>query len=395
MHQVNPQTETPKEAQVVHPSWLHPSYFHPYEEEEINLLEYWRVLRKRKWQILAITFAVSSLVLVISLFLPKKYTSQASLLPISSSGSGGLSSMLGQLGSIPLVGGQLEGLGGLGGGKSKEIVSILKSQTLAEKTIQKLDLMKVIFAKQYDAKTNSYLPNLTGKVPLMEDAVKSFRKNILTVEDDKKSGLIQVKVTMHHPQLAANMVNGVIIELQNFIQNNSLTIAKRNRIFIEEQLVKNRAKLLESGKALNNFYSQNKISSILPELSVDVGSYQDAPKPLEEFQTGLSSIQQKQAEKKNEVVSGVPSQVYLQYLTLNRELLGKAHALLTQQYEIAKIEEAKEDLAFQVIDKGEVKVRPSSPLIKINLMIGLVLGLFLGVFLAFFGEYIEKQKLKH
>lgn len=387
----------PTGYEIYPPTHGYPQYF-PVEEDEINLLDYWRVLWRRKIQICLVTLLCISAAIAASFLMPKKYKTQATLMPLTSSGSGGLSSLANQISSIPLVGGQLGGLAGVGGGKAKELVNILKSRTLSTRVVEKLDLMKVIFAKQYDPQTNTYRPDWLGIVPVLEDAVNAFTKKIVKVEEDKKTGLIKIELKMKDPVLAAKVANEMIFQLQNFIENNSLTLSKRNRIFIEEQLVKNGSKLLEAGKELNNFYAQNKISSVTPQLDVNVGSYESISKPFEEFQEDLNDLQrqQQQIEKKKEraVVTGVPGQIYLQYLTLNRELISRSHALLTQQYELAKIEESKEDLAFQVIDRAEVKVRPSSPQVFLNLAAGALGGFFLAVFIAFFREYIAKLRVK-
>jgi uncharacterized protein involved in exopolysaccharide biosynthesis len=393
----------PQRLEPVPPPWSYPpNYYYPYEEEEINLLDYWRVLMKRKWQILLLTFLATALAIGASIIMPKKYKAEATLMPITSSnsGGGGLAAMASQIGSIPGMG-ALGDLGKLGGGKTKELVNILKSTTLTEKIINRFDLLKVIFAKQYDPKTNTFFegfPKFLKPVPVMEDGVNAFKKKYTEIEEDKKTGLVKIAVTMKNPELAAKVTNTMIVELQEFIEANSLTTAKRNRIFIEEQLVKIKTKLLEAGKELNQFYGDNKISSVVPQLDVDVGSYQMVPKPFEEFREDFGALDKQQkdveAAKESARVRGVPGQVYLQFLTLNRELLGKTFALLTQQYEFAKIEEAKEDLAFQVIDKAEVKVRPSSPKLILNIAVGFVGGFFIAVFIAFFREYIEKMKEK-
>jgi uncharacterized protein involved in exopolysaccharide biosynthesis len=202
------------------------------------------------------------------------------------------------------------------------------------------------------------------------------------------------------PILASQVANRVIVELQDFISNNQLTVAKRNRIFIEEQLQKNKIDLLESGKKLNQFFGNNRISSVQPQLDVDIGKIQEPPKSFEDLRGELSKLQvQKQElaskiadEEKEGVVREVPSQVYLQYLTLERELLGRVNALLTQQYELAKIEEAKEDLTFQVIDEAVPPIRPSWPLKKLIIPLSFAGGLFLSIFFAFFLEYILKMK---
>ncbi len=376
----------------------YPQYFPSVGEDEINLLDYWRVLWRRKIQICLVTLLCISVAIAASFLMPKKYKAQATLMPLTSSGSGGLSSLASQISSIPLVGGQLGGLAGMGGGKAKELVNILKSRTLSTRVVEKFDLMKVIFAKQYDSQTDTYRPNWLGIVPVLEDAVDAFTKKVVKVEEDKKTGLIKIELKMKDPVLAAKVANEMIFQLQKFIESNSLTLSKRNRIFIEEQLVKNGSKLLEAGKELNNFYAQNKISSVTPQLDVNVGSYESIPKPFEEFQENLNDLQRRQQEvqkkKEQAFVRGVPGQIYLQYLTLNRDLISRSHALLTQQYELAKIEESKEDLAFQVIDKAEIKVRHSSPKAFLILAVGTFGGFFLAVFIAFFREYIAKLRAK-
>lgn len=373
------------------------AFYYPAEEEDISLLDYWRILTKRKWQVIFITLLFVFLGVAASFLLPKKYQAHATLMPLTASGSGGLSGIANQLSSIPLVGSQLGGVGGLGGGKSKELVNILKSRTLAKNIVKKFNLMRVYFAKRWDPQTNSYRPNWVGDVPIEEDAINIFLKRSTDIEEDKKTGLIKIEVETKSPVLSAQIANEMLLELQSFLERNSFTISKRNRLFIEEQLVKNGAKLLQAGKELNNFFGQSQISSVVPQLDVNVGTYQFVPKPFEDFQQEFDSLQLQRKDveqKKSESVKGVPGQVYLQYLTLNRELISRAHALLTQQYEMAKIEEAKEDLAFQVIDKPEVRKRPSSPNLIRNVAAGLVGGLFLGIFLAFFREYIQQMKAK-
>lgn len=121
--------------------------------------------------------------------------------------------------------------------------------------------------------------------------------------------------------------------------------------------------------------------------------------PSEAFREQLGQLEEekkkvgeKLAEAENSVVHNVPSQVYLQYLTLQRELLGKVNALLTQQYEMAKIEEAREDLSFNIIDSAVAPVHPSKPKRLLIVGVAFVGGLFLSIFVAFFLEYVQKMK---
>jgi uncharacterized protein involved in exopolysaccharide biosynthesis len=372
-------------------------------EEEINLLDYFRVFKKHLGKIILITLLCTSLVATASFLMAKKYKAEVSLMPLAQSGgSGGLAALASQVSSLPLVGGQLSGLAGLAGGNQKtgQILSILKSRTLTEKLVNQFDLMHVIFLKRWDSEKNAWRPNIFGDIPNLEDAVKVMRKKVLTIQDDKKTGLIKIQVELKDPVLAANVANRMIVELQDFISKNQFTVAKRNRIFIEEQLQENKMDLLESGKKLNQFYSENRISSIQPRLDVDIGKIVGPPKPFEEFREDLSELKQKKEEiesklteeEKSGMVRNVPSQVYLQYLTLQRELSGRVNALLTQQYELAKIEEAKEDLSFQVIDPAVPPIRNSKPQKLLMTAIAFVGGFFLSVFLAFFLEYLDRMR---
>jgi len=368
----------------------------------VNLLDYFRVIRRHLGKIILLTLLITGAATVACFILPKKYQAEASIMPLAQSGGGGLAALASSVSSLPLVGGQLSGLADLAGGnkKSGQIISILKSRTFIERIINQFDLMHVFYRKQWDPVANRWTPNLVGDIPTMEDAVKRFRKKVLDVKDDKKTQLINIDIELKDPNLASQVANRVIVELQDFISNSALTVAKRNRIFIEEQLQKNKIDLLESGTKLNQFFGNNRISSVQPQLDVDIGKIQGPPKSFEDIRGELSNLEtQKQAlsskiqeEEKEGIVRGVPSQVYLQYLTLQRELLGRVNALLTQQYELAKIEEAKEDLTFQVIDKAVPPERYSWPKKIVIIPLAFAGGLFFSLFFAFFLDYIRKMK---
>ena len=84
----------------------------------------------------------------------------------------------------------------------------------------------------------------------------------------------------------------------------------------------------------------------------------------------------------------------LQYIRLKRAAVTqqKVFELLTQQYEMAKIEEAKEDIAFQVIDPAIPPEKRIKPKRRLNVMLAGIVSLFAGIFLVFFLEYLENLK---
>lgn len=371
-------------------------------ENEINLLDYYHVIKKHKKMIAGIVALSLIAGVIISLFLPKYFKAEAVIIPVSSKGGGSsLSSLASQFGGLA----SLAGVSVPGGtGETEKIVIILKSRTLTENVITDLNLMPVLFKDAWDSKNNKWKTDDPKQQPDMESAVNALR-GAVSVMDDKKNKSIKISSVSLDPELSARIANAYLDELQKFINSNALTMAKRNRIFIEGQLEQNKRDLLEAGREINEFYKTNRVSSI--EAKVDVplnndnltftnhpnagaGAGQLPVTDIDELLAQKADIEQKLASVK--IVENVPQQVYLSYLMLRRELLGKMNALLTAQYENAKIDESKEDLAFQIIDKAVPPMRKFKPKRAQICIMSFMASLFAAVFLAFFREYLERMK---
>ncbi len=364
----------------------------PETSEYINLFEYWAIIKKSKRFIITIVLYFSLFGIIVSFVLPKTYQAKAVIMPVSS-GRGGMSMIVSQLGAL----GSLPGLSGLKSGDDlTKLIAILKSRTLAENVIKERDLMQILFKKQWGFKIKQWkYPN---KPPTMEKAVIAMGKKMLFVEN-KREKILMIKGEFDNPILAANLVNTYIDELQKFITANTFTTAKRNRVFIEDQLEDNKIDLLESGKEINEFYRRNQVSNAESELdvSIDMKSGVNVEPNSNDFQVEIPGLLSQKAdlEKKiseAKVVKNVPQQVYLTYQLMRRELLAKINALLTTQYEMAKIEEAKEDLSFQVIDKAVPPEKKFKPKRKQICMMSFIAGLFLSLTIVFSKEYLQKMK---
>jgi capsule polysaccharide export protein KpsE/RkpR len=70
------------------------------------------------------------------------------------------------------------------------------------------------------------------------------------------------------------------------------------------------------------------------------------------------------------------------------------YTLLTQQYEQAKIAEARDTPVVQVLDKAVPAERKSRPRPFLNTAIAGTLSLFVAIFLAFFLEYLERMRVR-
>lgn len=352
-------------------------------EEYIDLVHCGRVLWGQRRLVGAIVGMATGLMVVVSLLLPKTYTAKATLMPISTSSfGGGMAALAGQLGGGI---GALIGGGGGAGGSVQQLMALLNTRTLTEKVIKDGNLLPILF------------PNEKSRPSYIDEGAVKALFGCMKFVDDRKGGTITISAQFKDPTVSAKLANLYVSTLQKLLNENAYTASKRNRIFIGEQLSTNKRDILELGKELSEFYKGNKISG--------VESYVDVPVVESKFrwrkqhgesalgkehglelgqELDLEKIQNKKAELESSlrstsdatggealdgrpivtdggVVNKVPQQVYLQYLTVRRGLLTQINALLTQQYEMARIDEMKDDLAFQVIDSAWVPERRSGP----------------------------------
>src|SRR3989338_1051034 len=105
------------------------------QDDEINLLDYWRVIWKRKVLIILLVFVTALITAVYSLSLINIYQASVIITPISSKdsgGGGGLSALAQQFGGLP-------GISLPGSSSASEIVNLLKSNILREKVIDEFN----------------------------------------------------------------------------------------------------------------------------------------------------------------------------------------------------------------------------------------------------------------
>ena len=390
-------------------------------EEEINILDYLRVLKKRKKLILYIFLVSIIFTAIINLFMTKIYRSDASFMPIESS-RGVSSSLMSAAESLPF----LSGLGSrFSGSSATKLSNVLESRTLAENVIRSLNLDKIFFRKNWDSEKKKWKKN---PPPSMEKIVKRLKEMVSTSLDNKK-GLLIVSVMYKDPKLAAKIANEYLSALQEFINKNTMTLAKKNRINLENQLRKTREELLRTEDLLAAFQQKKQIVALdkqtesviktSSELKARLVAKKVELGVIKKFATDSNPDVKKLKDEINEINrqvemidvgenDGSPLKdgdrvflpfketpnVGLNFIRLKREAMvqEKVYELLSQQYELARIEEAKESIDFVVIDKAVPPEKRIKPRRTQNVMIAGITSLFIGIFLAFFLEYLENFK---
>jgi uncharacterized protein involved in exopolysaccharide biosynthesis len=333
----------------------------------------------------AVGFILSA---VIAFTMPKRYESVARIMPpdqSSSSGAAMLAALAGRsLGGLGSVGGLASTL--LGGKTSSALyIDLMRSRTLSDRIIDHYDLQHV-YHKRYRIETEKYLGHHTAIV------------------EDKKSGVISITFTDTDPKRAQAITQSYLDELNKLLTHASTSSARREREFIEKRLVSVQAELLQAEKDLSEFSSVNTTLDIKEQTRAMVDAASKLQAELIVSESELDSLEQiygnenirvratqaRIASLKHELtkMSGSSTQpaeneskdggakneemypslrqiprLAVPYANLYRNvrIQETVFELLSQQYEMARIEEAKDTPVVSVIDLPLIAEKKSFP----------------------------------
>ena len=369
-------------------------------EADINLLEYLLVIVKHKKMILltcALTFIVTC---GITLLMPNIYTSTARILPPQES-QRGISSMLGGVGDLA----SLAGLS-IGDSSATLYVGMLKSRTISDVIIEKYHLMGV-----YD----------------QESMVETYTKlnDFVTISTDEDDGIISIKVEDEDPARAAEIANTYVEQLKRLNIKLNLSSAGRERLFLEKRLRLVKADLTNAEEALKKFQEKNKtiriddqanaiiealstfkgeLASKEVELGVLLSMQTEQSLQVKALREGINqlkkqiSLLEEPAKGKTAVsdifitTSAVP-ELAVQYSRLLRDFKVQEtlFELLTKQYEMAKITEAKNTSTIQVLDDGVAADKKTKPMRVLIVFLATFIVGFFAVLYAFVREYSQQM----
>jgi uncharacterized protein involved in exopolysaccharide biosynthesis len=207
-----------------------PYYPYPYEpEDEINLLDYFRVLFKHKWLIIGMVFLAGLAAVFFSLRMTNIYRSQATIIPRQEEKSATPPSIA----ILRGLGGMAEELAGLGsGGSLDKFEVVLKSRYLSQRIVDKYKLMPRLFEEDWDSEKKAWLVN---PAPTFQDAYHALM-GMLTVSRDRKSDVMTIKFDNKNPQFAKEMADHYLTELSETLREQTLKDAEENQRFLRKQL---------------------------------------------------------------------------------------------------------------------------------------------------------------
>ena len=359
------------------------------QDDEISLIDLAITLAKHKKLIIGAPLIVAIVVAIYSFFIPPTYTADVQMLPPQQQSSA--SAMLSQLGAFG-------GMGGAAGIKNPNdtYVAMLKSRTIQDSMIKRFKLQAVYKTKTPE-KTRGALNGAT-KVTVGKD------------------GIIGISVDDESPQRAAILANGYVDALQQMTQVFAVTEASHLRLFYEKQLLQAKHNLGDAEIALKQLQEKTGIIHLDSQAQLGIGTAanikgQIAMKEVElgamrTFATGnnpdlvrtqqtISGLQAQLAKIETGTVSSskVP-ETGLEYIRKTRDFkyAETIYEMLAKQFEMAKIDEAKESSVIQVLDKAMPPEQKSKPKRSMMVLIAALATGFLTILYAFIKEALQNAK---
>lgn len=195
-----------------------------------------RVMRRFWWVAFGCVLLGSAAGFAYGVWKPPVYRAEALLAPASddqsSLGGGDLGRFASQFGGLAAM----VGIGG-GGGASKEIaIATLNSRELLEPFVRENNLQSVLFAHRYDPETKSYRGGLFSGPPGIDDVLQVFRRDVFQVSEDRRTGLIRVRIDWGDPEQAANWVNELVARANAATRAEAIADAKRSLEYLQREL---------------------------------------------------------------------------------------------------------------------------------------------------------------
>jgi tyrosine-protein kinase Etk/Wzc len=379
--------------------------------EDLSLLNMLVVIADHRRAVVRVVGAITLLSIVVSLLLPKRYTATVTLLPPQQNSTIGamLASQLGNMGnssSLSSLGG-MAALAGSGLGlknPNDRYVGMLRSRIVEDAVIEHFGLQKE-YHKKY-----------------LTDARKTFEKRV-DVDGNAKDGLIHISVTDHDPKRAQEIANGYVDQFRDLSQSLAVTEASQRRLFFEQQLEQAKNKLADAEEAMKQTEQSTGLIELdsqaraliqtVATLRAQIAAREMMIQGMQTYATNQNAgVVQAQEELGNLraqlakltgnqesddgliVPKGMVPQEGLEYIRRLRDVkyYETIFEILARQFELAKLDEAREGSIIQVVDPAVVPDKRSFPKRTYIVLGSFFGGLIIAILVAFGMESLERTQ---
>lgn len=325
------------------------------DDDEINLLDLLQVVVDNLRLLVLGPLAAGLLALGISFVIKPTFTATTVFMPPQQQ-QGAAAMMLQSLGALGGLAGAATGIKN----PNDQFVAFLNSTAVADALIDRFKLMD-----RYES-------------DFKVDARKTLEANSKIASG--KDGLITVDVDDKDPAVAAAMANAYVEEFGHLLNRLAVTEAQQRRAFFEQQLVQTKDKLTRAEQALQAggvnasalksdpqaavaaiAQLQAQIAAQEIKLASMRGYLTESAPDFKQAQTELAALRAQFA--RVEQSGNAPSGASADYVARYRDFkyFETLFELFAKQFELAKVDEAREGAVIQVVDTAQAPERKSKP----------------------------------
>jgi tyrosine-protein kinase Etk/Wzc len=381
---------------------------------DISLIDLFAVLLQHKRLIGVATIGVAAFVIIMSIisviippkysYLPNLYKASANMLVNSQDSSSGLSSILASSGLSSLAG--LAGVSVGGGGYGDLAVEIAKSNAITDTLVDDFGLVS-----RYKIRKS---PKAESRKALLKNYSASF---------DEKTGIFKISFQDWDPVLSRDLVNRAValVDVRFTTIGGNRNLTKKDQL--ESKLADVQAEMTRiegeikafqlkygvitvESMATEQLTTVARVRSELIMKEMEIKTYGDISKVQDPALNRLKAERDNLAKLLSELEKGfseyekvMPTQkelpaLAIEFSHLQRDLLiqEKIFELLTQQYELTKLQIQGADPIIQVLELAEAPDKKSGPSRGMICIVATLAAFFLSILAAFIIEAVKNVR---
>ncbi|MFN9773692.1 MAG: Wzz/FepE/Etk N-terminal domain-containing protein [Burkholderiales bacterium] len=366
---------------------LREASLHRTPDTGFGLLDLMVLLAENARRLALVPIACGLVALGITFLVSPTYTAVARILPPQQQG-GAAALLAAQLGSLASLAAGAAGLKN----PSEQYVGILKGRTIGDAIIERFDLRRV-----YD-------------LELMETTRRMLASRV-DIGAGLRDGIISIEVDDEDPKRAADIANGYVAALRELSRSMSVGEASQRREFFERRLAQARASLAVAEAALQGSRVDGSTLKAEPRAAIEEVARLKAAVTVAEVKLGVlrgymseanpdlrlamaelaalrTQLARAERGDRGDGAAGGPAADYVaRYRDFKyNEVLFE---LIAKQYELARLDEARDTIVIQVIDVAAPPDRKSRPLRALTAIVTTVAVFFLMLAALVMGAHLK------